>query len=259
MIEAALRPVVVIPCFNEANRLDTDAVLRLAEAGGLNVLLVDDGSTDATVTLVQALVATRTELELLALEKNMGKAEAVRHGLNHALQGGAPVVGYLDADFSTPPEEFIRLVNVLINNPTLDVVLGSRVALLGTHIERRARRHYLGRVFGTLAATSLGMAVYDTQCGAKVFRATPSLRAALADPFLSRWVFDVELLGRLRVGADGSPGLTLDAFREVPLEAWHDVPGGTLGVAQMSHALGDLARISWQQRLAARPNAEGGQ
>ena len=95
------------------------------------------------------------------------------------------------------------------------------MALLGHRIERSWARHYLGRLFATASSQVLGLPVYDTQCGAKVFRDGPALRAALATPFTSRWAFDVELLGRLGTGADRR-------FLEVPLERWHDVGGSKL-------------------------------
>ena len=91
-----------------------------------------------------------------------------------------------------------RLVDTLADDEHLQVVIGSRVGLLGHDIDRSLRRHYLGRIFATVSSAVLDLPVYDTQCGAKAFRVTPALRAALADPFTSRWAFDVELLGRLR-------------------------------------------------------------
>ena len=94
-----------------------------------------------------------------------------------------------------------------MNEGTTDVILASRVSLLGRRIVRSTRRHYLGRIFATLASRILRVAVYDTQCGAKLFRCAPALAAALRDPFLSRWVFDVELLGRLLTGAPDAPAI----------------------------------------------------
>ncbi|MDQ1419024.1 MAG: hypothetical protein QOJ52_986, partial [Acidimicrobiaceae bacterium] len=84
-------------------------------------------------------------------------------------------------------------------------MLGSRIARLGSTIERTARRHLLGRVFATAASVALGCQVYDTQCGAKVFRVTPALTVALQRPFRSAWAFDVELQSRLLTGGPSVP------------------------------------------------------
>lgn len=124
---------------------------------------------------------------------------------------GSPVaptwsVGYIDADLATPVPEIKRLCR-LMNEGTTDVILASGVSLLGRRIVRSTRRHYLGRIFATLASRILRVAVYDTQCGAKLFRCAPALAAALRDPFQSRWVFNVELLGRLLTGAPDAPAI----------------------------------------------------
>jgi hypothetical protein len=162
--------------------------------------------------------------------------------MREALARGAGLVGYLDADLSTPPAELFRL-RAAFERPGVEAVLGARVALLGADIERSAVRHYLGRVFASLAAVILHARVYDTQCGAKLFRASAALDAALASPFLSRWAFDVELLGRLLAGSSGVPGLPLSAIVEVPLQTWHDVKGSKLGPVAMARTLAELGRI----------------
>jgi glycosyltransferase involved in cell wall biosynthesis len=192
---------------------------------------------------------------VLDLEKNGGKAEAVRRGLVAALEGGAQIVGYLDADLATPSAEMRRLLR-LFNGLEADVLLASRVALLGRDIQRRASRHYLGRVFATAAALVLHERVYDTQCGAKLFRRTPALERALAEPFLSRWVFDVELIGRLLAGARGVPAIERSRIVEEPLMVWRDVPGSKIRPRHFVIALADLIRISGD--LSKRRNGRAG-
>lgn len=220
--------VLVIPCFNEEQRLDREEMLRLARHEGLSLLLVDDGSRDNTRAVLDELAARDpASIGVLALAKNSGKSEAVRTGLQAAVATGARWVGFADADLATPVEEIVRLADIARNGEA-DVVLGSRVAMAGTRIERRALRHYLGRVFSTAAALTLQARFYDTQCGAKLFRNTELLRAALEARFNSRWIFDVELLARLLGGVGALEGLPVEAFKEVPLERWMDVPGSRL-------------------------------
>ena len=239
---------LVVPCYNEASRLDEEAFVALAGArAGLRLLFVNDGSTDETEQRLRAVAARRPDrIGVLSLPKNAGKAEAVRQVLRAALaesgNGADHVVGYIDADLATPPAEILRLLQI-IDERGAAVAMGSRVALLGSDIQRTAARHYTGRVFASIASLILNLRVYDTQCGAKVFRRSPALAAALETPFLSRWAFDVELLGRLLAGAPGVPPLSPAAFVEVPLAAWNDVPGSKLRPAAMVGALKDLARI----------------
>ncbi|HEX3902485.1 MAG TPA: glycosyltransferase [Polyangia bacterium] len=251
MDSAAPPLTVVVPCYNEAARLDELPLLAFLDGcAEASLLFVDDGSTDATAARLTALAARRpARIEVLSLRPNGGKAEAVRRGMLLALGRGPGLVGYLDADLSTPPNELLRL-RAAFERPGVDAVLGARVALLGTDIERSAFRHYLGRVFASAAAIILQARVYDTQCGAKLFRASPALDAALATPFISRWAFDVELLGRLLTGGPASPPLPLAAIVEVPLATWHDVGGSKLGPLAMARTLAELGRIGLD--LAAR-------
>lgn len=237
--------VLVIPCFNEEHRLDRDEVLRLAQHEGVSLLLVDDGSRDRTRAVLDELAARApSSISVLALAKNSGKSEAVRTGLCAAAATGAPWVGFADADLATPVDEIVRLAGIAQAGKA-DVVLGSRVAMAGTHIERKAVRHYLGRVFSTAAALTLEARFYDTQCGAKFFRNTALLRGALEERFHSRWIFDVELLARLLGGVGDLDGLPVEAFKEVPLQKWTDVPGSRLRAKDLVKVGSELFVI-WQ-------------
>jgi dolichyl-phosphate beta-glucosyltransferase len=153
-------------------------------------------------------------------------------------------VAYLDADLATPISEMIRLIGVIDERHRAgvqtDAVIAARVAMLGRRIERSPVRHYLGRVFATAAAVALGVPVYDTQCGAKVFRATDVLRVALEAPFVSKWAFDVELLSRLGAGHCALPGIE-SAIIEEPLYTWVDQPGSSLSQRAMLRAGLDVA------------------
>ena len=239
----------IVPCFNEAARLDQAAFLALADQlPSTWLVFVDDGSRDQTLLRLRDIARQRAErITVLPLPANQGKAEAVRQGMLHALAGPAAIVGFVDADLATPPAELQRLAE-MVQGGEYDLVLGSRVQLLGRSIERNPVRHYLGRMFATCASLSLGLPVYDTQCGAKVFRRSEALSAAVAKPFGSRWAFDVELLGRLVRPGGGVAGVPIERIREEPLWAWSDMPGSKLGPAAALQAGLDLARVAWALR-----------
>ncbi len=94
--------------------------------------------------------------------------------------------------------------------------------------------------------------MYDTQCGAKVFRVNETFVDALAQPFPSQWTLDVELLHRLLRGRAAVPGLPVTAFSELPLQTWRDVGGSKLRLGAALRALVDLARIARSRRSPQR-------
>lgn len=236
-----MRPelVLVVPCYNEARRLDLDAWRAAKEQiPGLDLLFVDDGSDDDTLRLLRGQAT-------LKLPRNVGKGEAVRAGMLVALERGAALTGYWDADLSTPLDELTSLWSALTGPRKL--VMGARVQLLGRQLIRRAERHYGGRVFATAAALALGVPVYDTQCGAKLLVGGADTEALLSVPFGARWAFDVELIGRVlqRFGPE--------SVEEVPLRRWHHREGSKVGLWDLPRSLWDLGRISGRLRAHAPP------
>lgn len=237
---------VVIPCFDEAARLPVDAFADHARKhADVDFLFVDDGSRDDTLRVLRALEARAPErISVIEQRPNQGKAEAVRLGMNAAFERGARYAGYLDADLAAPLSEIARLRAVFEAHEDIEMVFGARVMLMGRHIERRRARHYLGRVFATVASATLGLPVYDTQCGAKLFRVTPTTRALFADPFVGGWIFDVEILAR-RLVADRTGELppTSRVLYELPLDTWVDVAGSKVAPTDFLRAMLAMWRI----------------
>ncbi|MHB8970111.1 MAG: glycosyltransferase [Pirellulaceae bacterium] len=238
---------IVIPCYNEAQRLDREAFLRFAgSVEQVRMVMVDDGSSDGTAEVLAALQACLPErIDVVVLDKNCGKAEAVRRGILHALVAQPQFVGYWDADLATPLEVIPDFRNVLLRRDDIQLVIGARIPLLGHHIQRQPVRCVLGRIFARVASRVLRLPVYDTQCGAKLFRVTDQVAATFAVPFSTSWIFDVEILARLLTGrADaGSAGR---AIYEFPLDRWRDVPGSKLKPRHFVRAIGEMARIYWR-------------
>lgn len=219
--------VIVVPCYNEEKRLNRGAFLESAsKSEGLHFIFVDDGSSDGTAAIIEEMRrADPARISCLHLERNSGKAEAVRRGVLKAIADGCRSFGYWDADLATPLEE-ITVFRRLLEDERWKVVIGSRVKLLGKEITRNEMRHYAGRVFATIASLLLRIPVYDTQCGAKLFRNTPEARGAFSKPFKVKWIFDVELLARISLleKKNDNPDF-IKGWIESPLGKWTDIKG----------------------------------
>jgi len=241
---------MVVPCFNEASRLPVATFDRFAaEHPEVRFVFVNDGSTDATGELLAGMQAANPGVvHLLELDTNRGKGEAVRQGMLHALRTCPDFVGYWDADLATPLEVLADFRMLLEECPELDLVMGSRVPLLGRSVDRRPCRQIGGRMFATAAALALGVSVYDTQCGAKLFRASDRTASLLGRPFCSRWAFDVEILARL-LASRGGPVFGRRYLYEFPVPRWSDVAGSKMRTWHMAQATLDLVRILLRNRL----------
>ena len=250
---------VVIPCFNEERRLRGDEILEfLHDHRNVTICFVDDGSSDGTLARIDAIKERAPNAVIaLSLPVNSGKAEAVRQGVLFAASlNRFALIGYWDADMSTPLTELTGMLRVFDANPSCTLAMGSRIKRLGSHIHRSALRHYLGRVFSTTASLLLNLPVYDSQCGAKVVRADV-VPVLFHDPFLTKWVFDVEILARLRnlIGRDS----VLGAVTEVPLNVWIEIGGSKLRLSHVARVPMELLRIArrYNGRLAPPPERLG--
>lgn len=250
---------VVVPCYNEETRLAVDVFRRfLTGVEPVDFVFVNDGSRDRTdVRLDEIRAGWEERVTILGLDRNRGKAEAVRLGMLQAIRSGYPFVGFWDADLATPLGAIPELYRVLESHPRTEWVFGSRVRLLGRSIDRRALRHYLGRVFATATSLTLDLPVYDTQCGAKLFRIVPDSGEIFERPFTSRWIFDVELIARLiQQRRDRAGEQAADVIYEYPLGEWQDVQGSKLKTSDFLRAAMELIAI--RRQYLSRPVTPNG-
>ncbi|NJL30937.1 MAG: glycosyltransferase [Phycisphaerales bacterium] len=155
---------LVIPCYNEAQRLPKQSFLQaLQDQPDLHFMMVNDGSRDATLRMLEQLQqANPDRIGVLDLVQNVGKAEAVRQGLLAALAKVAGnmeqgFIGYWDADLATPLAELPRFMEVMDSKPQVQWVMGTRIKMLGWDVDRTMHRHYVGRVFATFGRLVPGL------------------------------------------------------------------------------------------------------
>jgi glycosyltransferase involved in cell wall biosynthesis len=240
------RASVVIPCYNEAQRLNVAAFHQFLQGpDSVRIIFVDDGSKDATLSVLETLChGFPGQTAIVRCQQNVGKAEAVRRGMLHAIQHfDSETVGFWDADLATPLDAIPRFLHLLDTHPEIAMVFGSRVKLLGRHVQRHPRRHYLGRIFATVVSLLLRLPIYDTQCGAKLFRISSGIGEVLAEPFLSKWIFDVEIIARYLQRYGNDPTQVERMIYEYPLERWEDVAGSKLRSGDFLTAFADVLKI----------------
>ena len=209
VLEHPISLSVVIPAFNEERRLQATLAELSAWLGGTgwdwDILVVDDGSTDGTAAVVEA-VGRRDERIALRREPHRGKGGAVRAGML-AARGAYRFL--CDADLSMPPRELPRFLPPVLEGA--DVAIGSREGAGARRVGEPWRRHLTGRLFNLAIRWLVLDGIADTQCGFKMFTAAAA-ETIFPLVTLDGWAFDVEALSIAR-----RQGLRIVA---VPIE-WH--------------------------------------
>ena len=204
---------IVIPAYNEAARIEEalDRVLTCVAQQGWDaeVLVVDDGSKDETVAIVERWMAIHPRLSLVKNAGNRGKGYSVRNGL---LQAAGEVVMFTDADLSAPMEEANRLLDAIAEGA--DVAIGSRwLDRTRQTIHQPLYRQFFGRCFNWITRRVMGLPFKDTQCGFKAFR-REAAQVIFRLQTIERWGFDPEILFIARK--------LKYVVREVPVTWGHD-------------------------------------
>lgn len=227
---------IVLPAYNESERIGAslDKILAYAEARGrpTEVIVVNDGSTDATAQVVRDYAAKHPALRLVENGGNRGKGYSVRNGMLHAT---GDIVLFSDADLSSPVTEADKLFAAIEGG--VDVAIGSR--WLQTDLQKKRQplhRQILGRLFNLALRMVLGLNFKDTQCGFKAFTRESS-QALFQLQQVERWGFDPELLYLAR-----KLGFTI---KEVPVE-WSHRSGTRINPLRDGiRMLGEILCVRW--------------
>lgn len=238
---------VVIPCYNEEERLSSDEFKEFAHKNlGYHLCFVNDGSTDNTLQVLEDLkLANQSHISVYDCEKNGGKAEAVRQGMLHlAKDPQLDYIGFLDADLSTDFRDFHDLVETL-ENSNFKIVSGSRMARMGANITKESARKIISMTINLIIRNILQMPFNDTQCGAKIMQ-KDIIPLLFTKPFITKWIFDVEIFMRMRkhYGKDK----VQQFICEQPLKRWIHADGSKLSMKDSVKIVGQLAQIAFTYR-----------
>lgn len=241
-METEIHTCIVIPCYNEEKKFPLDEYCSFIEENP-NVLLcfVNDGSSDNTFETINALKGKYQEqVDIVSYNKNAGKAEAVRQGIHYCNSRYKHLyIAYLDADLSTTLQECVEMRKNLVNK--LSFCFGSRIRRIGSVIERKTFRFLTGRIIATFISNILGLQVYDTQCGCKLFTKDLSVKL-FEEKFISKWLFDVEIFFRMIVLYGRKE--VLDRMIEIPLKRWIDKGDSKVKLTYSLKLWYDLYRIN---------------
>lgn len=240
---------IVVPCYNEANRISFDDFENHIKTNPNHFFcFVNDGSTDKSLELLEQFsIKYVNQTAVISNEKNLGKAETVRYGVNYMFQKKEfDIIGFIDADLATSLFEIDETIK-LFENPKKLIVFGSRIKHLGGHVERKFIRYLLGRIFATVVSNwLLKTAVYDTQCGFKFFRTT-IIEAIFSKEFISKWFFDIELFCRT-IQTQKNININ-DVAQERFLNTWKDVKGSKIKVSDYFKTPIELIRLKLHYKI----------
>lgn len=245
-----MKTAIIIPCYNEEKRLNSKEFIDFSkEYQDTHFIFVNDGSSDNTLRVLNDLAKEASNCHVIDQKDNCGKAFAVYSGFDVAFRYKYDYIGFWDADLATPLDMIPKFYD-LLNSGDYSAIFGCRLQRLGSNIKRKPMRHYMGRCFATLISRILALPIYDSQCGAKIFINNDALKKAFSKPFLTKWVFDVELIARLLKINEHDRDKYIKTIYEYPLEIWNDVDGSKVTNKDGLKAFCDLIKIN---KLKNRP------
>jgi glycosyltransferase involved in cell wall biosynthesis len=238
---------IVIPAYNEENRLGR-ALARIREyfadrampPGGIEIIVVDDGSTDGTGRVAQDWTREMPSLRVVSNRTNHGKGYSVRQGM---LEARGRIALFTDADLSTPIEESEKLLAAI--QAGHDLAIGSRAldrSLIAVHQSRF--REVAGMIFNGFVRLVTGLPIHDTQCGFKAF-VRERCRIVFEQQRIGWFGFDPEILFLAR-----RHGLRI---AEVPVRWAHDPATKVRVFSDSLRMFGDILYLRWNWLLGRYP------
>lgn len=214
---------IIVPCYNEEERFPYHDFLKFAIANK-EVLLcfVNDGSRDNTLAVLRGIeFESKDNICVYNMEKNGGKSEAVRQGMLHVYKNyNLDLLGFLDADLATLPEEWLMMAKYKENYQQFGAIVGSRIQRLGANIKRDDNRSFFSSVIKKAIKRLLKTSFQDTQCGAKIFNRS-LIPFLFNQSFSTPWLFDVEIF--LRLQKKFGKTTLQNGVLEYPLMHWTEV------------------------------------
>lgn len=233
------RIALLIPFYNEEQRFDFKKLTELATKAPMNihVYLIDDGSTDWLANGLRSHISNNQTINVFVLQstKNLGKAEAIRYGLCNIKLEEYSYFGFTDADFSSEPDEILRLANISIRSGG-NLIFGCREMNDKNQIITSRYRYFQGELFSLITSKVLGHHLRDSQCGLKFIPVNRELKKAISTPFINQWLLDLELLLRLSQEA-------VIRIEEIPLRKWTHKTGSKVRLQHFISILWSLAYL----------------
>lgn len=241
---------IIIPFYNEEKKFaHADYARFLQEYPDVRLCLVNDGSKDQTLTKLQQLQEEfSSQIHLIDLKKNGGKAAAVRAGMLHSCTNDkAEILAYVDADLAVSLEECYEMRQYI---GQYDFCFGSRILRVGAKIERKFSRFLIGRIVATFISKILDLKVYDTQCGCKLFKKELA-QQIFQEEFISKWLFDVEIFFRMYqiYGKENA----ISKMLEIPLKQWIDKGDSKVKMSYFFKLFLDLSTIRKRYKSLLKP------
>lgn len=243
---------IIVPCYNEEERFPFNGFLSFAQKHP-EVLLcfVNDGSKDKTLAVLKGLQAECPDnVCVYSMEKNGGKSEAVRQGMLYMHRNfNVSLLGFLDADLATQPEEWLQMARYKEQYPQYGAIVGSRIQRLGANIKRDDSRSLFSSIIKKFIRIILKTPFQDTQCGAKIFHR--SLVPHLFNrPFMTPWLFDVEIF--LRLQKKFGKTTLQNGVLEFPLMHWTEIGDSKLKLKHSIKIPFQLLKLYSQYHLSKK-------